>query len=140
MSHPAICIAPQGTTPYVPPRYIPCDLAGIIPKSVSGSCDLMVRYSKIPHTPYGIRNSEIGIPEPGYRKSSWCGIFPLDHEEGCAVGWSPNNENENNDDETTRDQRRGAGWPHGALEERWVRGDPRQSGPMVHHVPLEWIA
>ena len=36
--------------------------------------------------PYGFRNSEIGIRKPGYRKYSWCGIFPLDHEGDGAVG------------------------------------------------------
>jgi hypothetical protein len=62
MSYPAIYIALQGKTSHVPPRYIPCDLAGIIPKSVSGSCDLMVRYSRscICHTEFGIREPEIG--------------------------------------------------------------------------------
>jgi hypothetical protein len=75
MSHPAICIAPQGTTPHVRPRYIPCDLAGIIPKSVSGSCGLMVRYSKIPHTPYGIRNS-------GIRNAN----TPIPHH-GAGLSW-----------------------------------------------------
>lgn len=65
MSHPAIGIALQGKTSHVPPRYIHCDLAGIIPKSVSGSCDLMVRYSgfSIRHTDFGIRNSRIGNRE-----------------------------------------------------------------------------
>ena len=69
---------------------------------------------QISHMPYGIRNSEFGIPESGIgnsekrqimvrsdafrwnpRKhwsecgsqiSSWCGIFPLDHEGDGAVG------------------------------------------------------
>lgn len=61
------------------------------------------------HTPYGIRNSETGIrdletgqfllrpvlfrsdprkhwPESGSGNSSWCGIFPLDHDGYGAVG------------------------------------------------------
>lgn len=62
-----IYIALQGKTPHVPPRYILCDLAGIIPKSVSGSCGIMVRYSRscICHTEFGIREPEFGN-RPGY--------------------------------------------------------------------------
>jgi len=51
-----IYIALQGKTPHVPPRYILCDLAGI-----------MVRYSRscICHTEFGIREPEFGN-RPGY--------------------------------------------------------------------------
>lgn len=54
---------------------------------------LMVRYSEtsIPHTEFGIRESEFGNPrehwpESGSHNSSWCGIFPLDHDGNGAVG------------------------------------------------------
>ena len=51
------------------------------------SQDLMVRYSKIPHTPYGIRNSEIRnanavAPDDGAGSSG-----PIGWGHG-AVGWS----------------------------------------------------
>ena len=80
-----------------------------------------ISWCGIPGFPYAIRNSEFGIPESGIgnsekrqimvrsdafrwtpRKhwsecgsqiSSWCGIFPLDKDESGAVGWSANNEN-----------------------------------------------
>jgi hypothetical protein len=88
MSHPAICIALQGKTSHVPPRYIHCDLAGIIPKSVSGSCNLMVRYSgfSIRHTEFGIRKSRIG--NRGTGKSPCHERLPLDEEDHGAVGWA----------------------------------------------------
>ena len=75
--------------------------------------------------PYGIRNSEFQNRESGNSEkrqimvrsdafrwttrkhwsecgsqiSSWCGIFPLDEEDHGAVGWSANNEN--NDENST---------------------------------------
>lgn len=82
MSHPAIYIAVRGTTPHVRPRYIrprpPRPRSAVL-----GSHGAVFRNS---HTPYGIRNSEIQNRKPGYRKSSWCGIFPLDHDGDGAVG------------------------------------------------------
>jgi len=57
--------------------------------------NFMVRYSEtsIPHTEFGIRKLEFGNPrehwsESGSQNSSWCGIFPLDHEDDGAVGWT----------------------------------------------------
>ena len=86
MSHPAIYIEHQGRTHNVPPRYTPLDhpeiCFGITP-AAPGSHGAVFRIS---HTPYGFRNSEIRIRKPGYRKSSWCGIFPLDHDGDGAVG------------------------------------------------------
>ena len=85
MSDPTIYIALQGTTRHVRPRYTPPGSAARAPRPPR---DPRVHGAvfRIPHTPYGIRNSEIGIRKPGYRKSSWCGIFPLDHDGDGAVG------------------------------------------------------
>jgi hypothetical protein len=59
MSAPAIYIAPQGTTPHVPPRYTRPGSRG---PHVPPMCDLMVRYSgfSIRHTEFGIRKPRIG--------------------------------------------------------------------------------
>ena len=82
MSYPAIYIALRGKTPHVRPRYIrPRPPAPAIRGPQPHGAVF-----RISHMPYGIRNSEIGIRKPGYRKSLWCGIFPLDHDGDGAVG------------------------------------------------------
>ena len=88
MSAPAIYIELRGKTPYVRPRYIrPRPPA----PAIRGP---RISWCGIPELPYAIRNSEFGNrnSEPGYRKSSWCGIFPLDADGYGAVGCPPNNE------------------------------------------------
>ena len=60
MSHPAIYIAPRGTTPHVRPRYTPPGSArprpAPAPRSEGTWCG-------IPDPPYAIRISEFGNPE-----------------------------------------------------------------------------
>ena len=82
MSAPAIYIAVLGKTPHVPSRYTRSD------SQLSGPIVLGISWRGIPELPYAIRNSEFGNrnSEPGYRKSSWCGIFPLDADGYGAVG------------------------------------------------------
>ena len=61
MSHPpSICIALQGKTSHVPPRYTVSDH----PEICFGIMRYMVRYSRscICHTEFGIRESEFGNP------------------------------------------------------------------------------
>ena len=96
MSNQAICIEPLGydtpcPTPLHPsPPPAPARIrAPAIPNH-------MVRYSEssIRHTEFGIRESEFGNPrkhwpECGSDNSSWCGIFPLDHDGYGAVGSPP---------------------------------------------------
>jgi hypothetical protein len=64
MSDPAIYIAVQGTTRHVPPRYTVPDHPARAPRPPRDprSHGAVFRNS---HTPYGIRNSEIGIRKPG---------------------------------------------------------------------------
>ena len=79
MSTPAIYIELQGTTSHVTPRYTrlmcPPREAHVRPADSQPHGAVF----QISHTPYGIRNSEFWNRKPGCRKSSWCGIFPLDH-------------------------------------------------------------
>jgi len=82
MSHPAIYIALQGTTPNVPPRYTGPGSARPRPAPAPAVPGYMARslaaVFRIPHTPYGIRNSEIGIRKPG-NPESWCGRVGQSH-------------------------------------------------------------
>jgi hypothetical protein len=72
MSYQAIYIALRGTTPHVRPRYIrprpPRPRSAVL-----GSHGAVFR---IPHTPYGIRNSGIGIPESGVQEIFMVLYFP----------------------------------------------------------------
>ena len=90
MSHPAIYIAPQGTTSHVPPRYTPPGSARPRPRMPPAPPpNLMVRYSRIPirHTEFGIRNPRIG--NRGTEISSLIQRFPLDDVDHGAVGCAP---------------------------------------------------
>ena len=85
MSHPTIGIGHPVSDP-PPPSPYPDPPARPRPPRAPRSHGAVFQDS---HMPYGIRNSESQNRESGYREFSWCGIFPLDHEDHGAAGWVP---------------------------------------------------